>query len=105
MPEPSTVIVVATRLVCPAPFAGRKNVGRSGGFGNTVQLDDGTLMSVYSYRGEDTKTHVEAVRWTLPEANQQATLNDGFQLQGACAAAVAFVIDRNRCTVKGFNDV
>jgi hypothetical protein len=45
-----------------------RNRGASGGgFGNTIELQDGTLMSVYSYRGEDDKTHVEAVRWTLPQ--------------------------------------
>ena len=44
-----------------------QNIGASGGgFGNTVQLDDGTLVSCYSYRGEDGATHVEAVRWRLP---------------------------------------
>ena len=37
-----------------------------GGFGNTVQLKDGTLVSVYSFRGSDKQTHVEAVRWALP---------------------------------------
>ena len=43
------------------------NEGASGGgYGNTIQLDDGMLVSVYSYRGTDTKTHVEAVRWQLP---------------------------------------
>ena len=43
-------------------------VGPSGGgFGNTIQLDDGTLVSCYSYRGKDGATHVEAVRWRLPE--------------------------------------
>jgi hypothetical protein len=48
------------------------NQGTSGGgFGNTVQLPDGTLVSVYSYRGTDTKTHVETVRWELPEARSQ----------------------------------
>jgi len=38
-----------------------------GGFGNTVQLPDETLVSVYSYRGENEMTHVEAVRWRLPK--------------------------------------
>ncbi len=38
-----------------------------GGFGNTVQLEDGSLVSVYSYRGEDLKTHIEALRWQLPD--------------------------------------
>ncbi len=46
-----------------------QNHGESGGgFGNTVQLDHGTLVSCYSYRGKDGKTHVEAVRWRLPVA-------------------------------------
>ena len=40
-----------------------------GGFGNTVQLPDESLVSVYSYRGKDGKTHIESVRWKLP-ANQ-----------------------------------
>ncbi len=38
-----------------------------GGFGRTVQLDDGMLVTSYSYRGEDDKTHLEVVRWKLPE--------------------------------------
>tara|TARA_B100000809_G_scaffold263815_1_gene317991 strand:- start:1454 stop:2719 length:1266 start_codon:yes stop_codon:yes gene_type:complete len=43
------------------------NYGASGGgFGNTVQLMDGTLVSCYSYRGKDGMTHVEAMRWSLP---------------------------------------
>jgi len=47
-----------------------------GGFGNTVQLEDGTLVSCYSYRGmdpepytpggNDNDVHVEVVRWRLP---------------------------------------
>ena len=44
-----------------------RNHGTSGGgFGNTIQLADGTLVSCYSFRGDDDNTHVEAVRWTLP---------------------------------------
>ena len=44
------------------------NQGASGGgYGNTVQLKDGGLVSCYSYRGSDGQTHVEAVRWRLPE--------------------------------------
>ncbi len=39
---------------------------QEGGFGPTVQLDDGTLVTSYSYRGEDGKSHVEVVRWNLP---------------------------------------
>lgn len=48
----------------------RTPVGKyqGGGFGPTVQLDDGTLVTSYSYRGEDDKTHLEVVRWQLPAA-------------------------------------
>lgn len=43
------------------------NHGSSGGgFGNTIQLEDRTLVSVYSYRSENDTTHVESVRWRLP---------------------------------------
>jgi hypothetical protein len=41
---------------------------QGGGFGPTVQLDDGTLVTSYSYRGSDAKTHLEVVRWRLPAA-------------------------------------
>jgi len=37
-----------------------------GGFGNTVQLADGTLVSCYSYRDADGETRAEVVRWHLP---------------------------------------
>lgn len=44
-----------------------------GGFGRTVQLDDGTLVSSYSYRkevdefaGVDRQLHCEIARWRLP---------------------------------------
>lgn len=37
-----------------------------GGFGPTVQLKDGTLVTSYSYRDEDSKTRLEVVRWNLP---------------------------------------
>jgi len=39
---------------------------QGGGFGPTVQLDDGILVTSYSYRGQDGQTHVEVVRWRLP---------------------------------------
>lgn len=39
---------------------------QGGGFGPTVQLEEGTLVTSYSYRGEDDKTHLEVVRWTAP---------------------------------------
>ncbi|GDY08903.1 hypothetical protein LBMAG52_23890 [Planctomycetia bacterium] len=46
----------------------RTPVGKDqgGGFGPTVQLKDGMLVTSYSYRGEDGKTHLEVVRWRLP---------------------------------------
>ena len=40
---------------------------QGGGFGPTVQLDDGTLVTSYSYRGSDGKTHLEVVRWKAPK--------------------------------------
>lgn len=39
---------------------------QGGGFGPTVQLPERTLVTSYSYRGEDSKTHLEVVRWKLP---------------------------------------
>jgi len=43
------------------------NFGSSGGgFGNTIQTADGRLVSVYSYRDKAGKTHIEAIRWSLP---------------------------------------
>ncbi len=39
---------------------------QGGGFGSTVQLQDGTPVTPYSYRGPDDKTHLEVVRWQLP---------------------------------------
>lgn len=38
-----------------------------GGFGPTVQVEDGTLVTSYSYRTPDEKTRLEIVRWQLPE--------------------------------------
>lgn len=37
-----------------------------GGFGPTVQLPDGSLVTVYSYRSADGRTHLESARWLLP---------------------------------------
>lgn len=39
---------------------------QGGGFGPTVQLDDGTLVTSYSYRDNDGKTHLEVTRWSAP---------------------------------------
>jgi hypothetical protein len=41
------------------------NESSGGGFGNTVQTADGTLVTAYSYRGSDGNTHVQVVRWGL----------------------------------------
>jgi len=43
---------------------------QGGGFGPTVQLKDGALVTSYTYRGEDNQTHAEVVRWRLPEAEE-----------------------------------
>ena len=45
----------------------RTPVGKpqGGGFGPTVQLADGTLVTSYSYRGTDDEPHLEVVRWRL----------------------------------------
>jgi uncharacterized membrane protein len=43
------------------------NESSGGGFGNTVQAADGTLATAYSYRGSDGNTHVQVVRWELPQ--------------------------------------
>jgi hypothetical protein len=46
----------------------RTPVGKyqGGGFGPTVQLDDGLLVTSYSHQGDDDKTHLEVVRWKAP---------------------------------------
>jgi hypothetical protein len=41
---------------------------QGGGFGPTIQLKDGTAITSYSYRGNDGKTHLEAVRWYVPSS-------------------------------------
>lgn len=38
-----------------------------GGFGPTIQLPDETLVTAYSYRDAEGKTHLEVARWRLPE--------------------------------------
>ena len=40
---------------------------QGGGFGPTVQLRNGTLVTSYTYRGADDQTHAEVVRWDLPD--------------------------------------
>jgi len=41
---------------------------QGGGFGPTVQLADETLVTSYIYRGDDDQTHIEVVRWRMPQA-------------------------------------
>ncbi|MBM81943.1 MAG: hypothetical protein CMJ78_15325 [Planctomycetaceae bacterium] len=44
------------------------NTGSSGGgFGNSIQIDDGSMVTIYSYRKPDKKTYIETVRWQLPK--------------------------------------
>jgi hypothetical protein len=43
------------------------NESSGGGFGNTVETADGILVTAYSYRGSDGNTHVQVVRWALPQ--------------------------------------
>ena len=47
-------------------------IAQGGGFGPTVQLDDGTLVTACSHRSKDQLTHLEVIRWRLP-APRQAT--------------------------------
>jgi hypothetical protein len=44
-----------------------RGISQGGGFGPTVQLADGALVTSYSYRGGDDKTHLEVVRWKVPK--------------------------------------
>jgi hypothetical protein len=46
-------------------------VAQGGGFGNTLQLPDESLISCYSYRAADGQTQVEVVRWRLPASASQ----------------------------------
>jgi hypothetical protein len=42
------------------------DVTSGGGFGPTVQLDDGTLVTSYSWRDAGNVTHLEVMRWHVP---------------------------------------
>ncbi|MDP6448116.1 MAG: sialidase family protein, partial [Pirellulaceae bacterium] len=44
-------------------------VSSGGGFGPTVQLADGALVTAYTYRDAENKKHAEIVRWRLPKLN------------------------------------
>lgn len=73
------------RLVLDA----RTPVGKAqgGGFGPTVQLKDGALVTSYSYRGADDKTHLEVVRWPLPGVPVEPA---SFKHAGVTAAWAAY---------------
>ena len=42
-----------------------------GGFGPTVQLDDGTLVTSYSWRTADDQIQLEVARWRLPREHER----------------------------------
>jgi len=44
-----------------------RGIASGGGFGPTVRLADGTLITSYTYRDAGSRTHAEVVRWRLPE--------------------------------------
>jgi acetyl esterase/lipase len=44
---------------------------QGGGFGPSVQLEDGTVVTSYSYRSDDDKTHLEVIRWKPPAEQQK----------------------------------
>ena len=52
------------RLVLDEKTAANQHSG--GGFGGTVQLKDGTLVTSYTYRDAVGQVHAEVVRWRLP---------------------------------------
>jgi len=41
------------------------NQSNGGGYGNTIELEDSSLVTSYSYRGADGRTYMEVVRWKL----------------------------------------
>ena len=54
---------------------------QGGGFGPTVQLADGTLVTSYSWRGADSRTHLEVVRWRVPAAKSSAIDSPDFEIE------------------------
>ena len=53
------------RLVLDAKTPSDMDSG--GGFGPTVQIEDETLVTSYSWRDAEHISHVEVVRWRLPD--------------------------------------
>ena len=62
-PHGFTVNFVADRILIDTHTPATEPNG--GGFGNTVQLRDGTLVTAYSYRDGAGLTHAQVARWRL----------------------------------------
>ncbi len=45
------------------------SVSSGGGFGPTLQLSDGTLVTSLTWRDTEKKTHIEVVRWKIPRSS------------------------------------
>lgn len=56
-------------------------VASGGGFGNTLELEDGTFVTAYTYRGADEQTHLEVMRWKLPVSDTRPFFFDGKLLE------------------------
>ena len=46
-------------------------VSSGGGFGPTVRLADGTLVTSYTYRDAENQKHAEVVRWNMPDFKKE----------------------------------
>jgi hypothetical protein len=91
-------------FVCDRVMLDRKTGSRyqGGGFGPTVQLDDGTLATSCSYRGEDDKTHLEVIRWKLPtERRPASSKKDGGEAAEAGSGIVLEVVGGKRASCDG----
>lgn len=62
------------------------------GFGPTVQLDDGLLVTSYSYRGKDNKTHLEVVRWKASQSVEKQEEISRLAVLGSSERAKATII-------------
>ena len=66
---------------------------QGGGFGPTVQLDDGTLVTSCSYRGDDDKTHIEVINLKIFQYPPQFTFTFGARHPRFNAVVVLEVAD------------
>ncbi len=46
-------------------------VSSGGGFGPTVRLADGTLVTSYTYRDAENQKHAEVIRWKMPDFKKE----------------------------------